>query len=131
MTSGTASVCPFPPPDFAQRQVPVFELNLAASGLYRIHRSANSPLFFNRVSTSSTVFRFDAPAVEYGALYAASTFSACMFETLIRNLYENGTLPLLIEHCAAPTARRLYGARRSVISLNAAGVSCWLTKLNG
>lgn len=98
MTVATVSACPLPPTDFAQRQVPVFELNLAASGLYRIHRSANGPLFFNRLSTSNTVFRFDAPADQYGVLYAASTFSACMFETLIRNRYENGALPLLIEH---------------------------------
>ena len=98
MTVVAVPACTLPPTDFAQRQVPVFELNLAASGLYRIHRSANGPLFFNRLSTSTTVFRFDAPADEFRVLYAASTFSACMFETLIRNRYKNGALPLLIEH---------------------------------
>lgn len=55
-----------------------------------------SPIFFNRRSTSATVFRFDAPNDEFGVLYAAPTFSACMFETVIRNVFAGGTLPLLI-----------------------------------
>lgn len=45
MTVVAVPACPLPPTDFAQRQVPVFELNLAASGLYRIHCSVNDPLF--------------------------------------------------------------------------------------
>jgi hypothetical protein len=54
------SECPEPPVDFSQRELPICELNLAASTLFRIHRSVFGPLFYNRRSTSSTVFRFDA-----------------------------------------------------------------------
>lgn len=46
------SVCPLPPADFAQRPVPVVELNLGASTLLRIHRSAFGALFFNRSAAS-------------------------------------------------------------------------------
>lgn len=93
--ASTAS-CPLPPADFAQRTLPLIELNLAAIELFRIHRTAYGPLFYNRRSSSPTVFRFDAPGDEFGVLYAAPTVSACIFETLIRNLYENGTLPLYL-----------------------------------
>lgn len=90
-------LCAGPPPDFSKRAVPVCDLHIAALSLRRIHRSIYSPIFFNRRSTSSTVFRFDAPNNEFGVLYAAPTFSACMFETVIRNVFEGGSLPLLID----------------------------------
>jgi hypothetical protein len=77
-------------------------MNLTATALMRIHRTVNAPIFYNRQSTSNSPCRFDAPADEYGVLYAAPTFSACMFETLIRGRFEGGHLPLLIdEHLLA------------------------------
>lgn len=89
--------CPEPPLDLSQRSLPICELNLSATALFRIHRSAFGPLFFNRRSTSPTVFRFDASNDEFGVLYAAPTFSACMAETVIRDLFESGTMPLIID----------------------------------
>lgn len=98
MTAVAPIACPIPPPDFALRQVPVVEFNLASSALLRIHRTAYSPLFFNRASTSMTKFRFDAPDDQFGVLYAAPTLSACMFETVIRNRFEGGHLPLMLDY---------------------------------
>ena len=99
MTSApvTASQCPQPPADFSSRSIPIYELNLSAAALYRIHRTAFGPLFFNRRSTNSTVFRFDAAYGEFGVLYASPSFSACMVETVIRDSFEKGSLPLLID----------------------------------
>jgi hypothetical protein len=91
------SECPEPPLDFSQRELPTCELNVAAGTLFRIHRSVFGPLFYNRRSTSSTVFRFDASNDEFGVLYAAPSFSACMIETVIRDRFEHGTMPLIID----------------------------------
>jgi hypothetical protein len=96
MTVAGTPICPLPPDDFAERKVPVIELNLAAVALNRIHRTANDPILFNREAVSGTVFRFDAPAGQYGVLYAAPTISACLFETIVRNKFENGELPLYL-----------------------------------
>jgi hypothetical protein len=93
----TVADCPLPPADFGKRRVPVKELDLAAAPLLRVHRSANEPVFFNRRSASASVFRFDAPADQYGVLYAAPTLSACLFDTVIRNTFEGGTLPLQVD----------------------------------
>jgi hypothetical protein len=87
---------PLPPPDFAARKIPVYEINLALTDLKRIHRSAHGPIFFNRASLSSQVYRFDAPADEYGVLYASESFSACMAETIIRSKFENQSKPLML-----------------------------------
>lgn len=58
----TAGACPLPPADFGRRRVPVKELDLTAAPLLRVYRSVYDPIFFNRRSSSATVFRFDAPA---------------------------------------------------------------------
>lgn len=77
-------------------------MDLTATALMRIHRTVNAPIFYNRHSASSSPCRFDAPGDEYGVLYAAPTFSACMFETIIRGRFEAGRLPLLVdEHLLA------------------------------
>jgi len=89
--------CPLPPVDFNDRTLPIFEFNLSALSLLRIHRSSFGPLFYNRKSSSSTVFRFDAPADEYGVLYASESFEACLAETVIRDRFQNSALPLLID----------------------------------
>lgn len=90
--------CPMPPANFSERPLPLCELNLSASALYRIHRTSYGPMFFNRRSTSSTVFRFDAPEDEYGVLYASQSFEACMAETVIRDRFEDGAWPLVVDH---------------------------------
>ena len=92
-----AAACPAPPGDFASRTVPEHAINVAATALYRIHRSVYGALFFNRRSTSTTVFRFDAAHDEFGVLYAAPSFAACMAETLIRDRFEGGSLPLTVD----------------------------------
>jgi len=102
-TVGDQNTCPLPPADLAKRSLPICELNMAAVNLYRIHRSKFGALFFNRRSTSSTVFRFDASNDEFGVLYAAQSFAACMAETVIRNRFEEGSLPLVIEETELET----------------------------
>lgn len=91
------SRCPKPPADFGNRPLPVMEFSLSSHALYRIHRTIYGPLFHNRKSTSNTIFRFDAPADEYGVLYASESFDACMAETVIRDRFQNGTWPLIID----------------------------------
>lgn len=86
-----------PPPDFTSRPIPLVTLNAAATKLYRIHRDGHDAVYFNRPALSGTRFRFDAPDNQFGVLYAALTFSACMFETIIRGRFENRALPLLID----------------------------------
>jgi hypothetical protein len=53
MISGVGSgipsnACPLPPPDLADRQIPVKELDLGATSLLRIDLTKFSPLYFNR-----------------------------------------------------------------------------------
>lgn len=79
--------CPLPPPGFRSARIPVREIDLSVTPLLRIHWRHRGPVYYNRQSTSSTVFRFDAPNNEYGVLYAASTFEACMAETLMRGRF--------------------------------------------
>lgn len=102
-SSARAENCPEPPSDFAQRALPILELNLSTTNLYRIHETTFGPLFFNRRSTSSTVFRFDASNDEFGVIYAAPSFAACMAETVIRERFERGSLPLVIEEAKLET----------------------------
>ncbi|WOD14155.1 RES domain-containing protein [Paraburkholderia kirstenboschensis] len=80
--------CPLPPNDFADAAIPVYELNLSVTDLYRVHRRVHDPIFYNRRSTSTTVFRFDASNDEYGVLYASPSFDACMAETIMRDRYQ-------------------------------------------
>lgn len=89
--------CPRPPSDFTTRPIPIKTLNLAATTLYRIHKTANGAMYWNRPFDHKSRFRFDAPNQEFGMLYAALTFSACMFETVVRDKFQNKTLPLLID----------------------------------
>ena len=94
--TAAAGECPLPPPDIKTRLLPVVEIDLAARPLYRIHRSIFSPIFYNRASSSASRYRFDAPGDEFGVIYGGFTFSACMFETVIRNRFENMRAPLIV-----------------------------------
>jgi len=80
--------CPRPPEGFFQAALPVFEVNLASTQVLRIHRTARHPIHYNRRSTSSVVFRFDAPDDRFGVLYAAPSFDVCMAETIMRGRYQ-------------------------------------------
>ncbi|MEX3937810.1 RES domain-containing protein [Paraburkholderia phymatum] len=80
--------CPSPPVDFVAAKIPVVELNLSVTNLYRVHRRTFDPVFYNRRSASSTVYRFDAPDDEYGVLYASPSFDVCMAETIMRDRYQ-------------------------------------------
>jgi hypothetical protein len=79
--------CPLPPEDFNNAKIPVVELNLSITNLYRVHRRTFDPVFYNRRSASSAVYRFDAPNDEYGVLYASPSFDVCMAETIMRGRY--------------------------------------------
>jgi hypothetical protein len=62
----------------SHRSHPCSKNNLQVTPLLCIHWRHRDPVYYNRRSSSSTVFRFDAPNDEYSVLYAASFFEACM-----------------------------------------------------
>jgi hypothetical protein len=68
----------------------------------RIHWKTRDPIYFNRRSTSSTIYRFDAPGDEFGVLYASPSFDACMAETLMRGRFHgvDAGAPHIIEERA-------------------------------
>ncbi|MFC4932864.1 RES family NAD+ phosphorylase [Massilia sp. GCM10023247] len=109
--------CPLPPPDLCFRQIPTITFDLAVTPLLRVHQSRYSPLFFNRRSTSPTVYRFDAPNDEYGVLYASPEFEACMAETLIRERFESGPLILDEAEITSRSVSRLGIVDRTQLSL--------------
>lgn len=99
-TRRSARQCPLPPADFSARQIPELALNLGATTLYRIHRTAHAALFFTRRSKTTEVYRFDAPNDEFGVLYASASFEVCMAEAVIRDKFIGSTLPLLLDELA-------------------------------
>lgn len=96
-TAAAATICPAPPPDFNKRSLPIKLLDLRSSPLQRIYRTGHEPVYFNKPGMSKTRFRFDAPNDEFGVLYASQHFEACVAETIIRNRFAGGALPLQIE----------------------------------
>lgn len=89
--------CPLPPEDLADRVMPVKELDLGTTHLWRIHRSIYGPIHNNRRSKGGQPFRFDAPNDEFGVLYASPSFTTCMAETVVRGRFQGGSLPLLLD----------------------------------
>jgi len=65
---------PDPPADLSARALP---MRSTKRSWYRIHRLAYAPLFFGRSGDS----RFDAPAGEFGVLYAAKDAHGAFIET--------------------------------------------------
>ncbi|MGB8421339.1 RES family NAD+ phosphorylase [Paraburkholderia sp.] len=92
MKAGTKGVktiagCPLPPDGLRAARLPVVELNLSVTTLYRIHRRIHDPVFYNRRSNSRVTYRFDSPDDVYGVLYASPSFDVCMAETIMRDRY--------------------------------------------
>jgi hypothetical protein len=75
---------PIPPADLNERRIPEHQLNLAAVDLFRIHRKIHSPVFYNRIVTSATRFRWDSATDAFGVLYAAPELITCLAEAVIR-----------------------------------------------
>lgn len=100
-----ASACPLPPDAFHEAAIPLVEMNLAATVLYRVHRRSRDPIHYNRRSVTGTVFRFDAPTDEYGVLYASPSFDVCMAETIMRERFQgvDARVPHLIEEADLTT----------------------------
>lgn len=65
---------PAPTPGLADHDLP---LKRFSGSLYRIHRLADDPAFWGRTGRN----RFDAPAAEFGVLYAAQHFNGAFIET--------------------------------------------------
>ena len=63
----------------------------------RIHACGRDPVFYSRMSACPAPNRFDAPADDYGVLYASLSFPACLAETLIRDRYVAAAAPLVLE----------------------------------
>ncbi|MFP3756311.1 RES family NAD+ phosphorylase [Cupriavidus sp. SIMBA_020] len=89
--------CPLPPEDLAVRIMPVRQLDLAVTPLWRIHRSIYGPIHYNRRSTGGNPYRFDAPNDEFGVLYASPSFAGCMAEAVLRDRFQGHSLPLLLD----------------------------------
>lgn len=89
--------CPVPPPDLADRVMPVKELHCRSTPVWRIHRAVYGPIHYNRRSAGGQPYRFDAPHDEFGVLYASPSFGACMAEAVIRDRFHGKTLPLLLD----------------------------------
>jgi hypothetical protein len=65
---------PPPPPDFQKQDLPLLAYRAT---LFRIHRSDRDPAFWGKTGDN----RFDAPAGEFGVLYAASDQYGAFIET--------------------------------------------------
>lgn len=73
--------------------VELFPMTVAAGTLIaRIHRLGQGPHWFGPASGDPPAYRFDAPAGEYGTLYAARRLEGAFVETLLRRA--NRLLPL-------------------------------------
>jgi hypothetical protein len=72
-------------------------LDLGALPLRRIHLTVHDPVHFNKPGVSGCRFRFDAPSDEFGVLYASQSFDACVAETIVRDQFVGGSLPLVLD----------------------------------
>jgi hypothetical protein len=70
----------WPPPDLAERRLPLVEGGLCAGPWCRTYRSSYDPVYFGR----SRKARFDDPEGEYGVLYAASDEFGAFIESFGR-----------------------------------------------
>jgi hypothetical protein len=89
--------CPLPPADLADRRLTTKMLDLERVALWRIHRAHLDPIYYNRRAPGVTHYRFDAAGGEFGVLYAAPSFAACMAEAVIRERFQGQHLPLLLD----------------------------------
>lgn len=89
--------CPLPPADLADRRLTTKMLDLERVALWRIHRVHLDPIYYNRRAPGVTHYRFDAAGGEFGVLYAAPSFAACMAEAVIRERFQGQHLPLLLD----------------------------------
>jgi hypothetical protein len=92
----TVPLCPTPPSDFHDRPLSIRELNLSVTDLYRIHRQEYGPIFYTRKS-NGVQYRFDAANNEFGVLYVALAIEGAFMETVIRDRFAYGALPLLVD----------------------------------
>ncbi|WP_438020577.1 RES family NAD+ phosphorylase [Sorangium sp. So ce315] len=101
---------PDPPPDLAARPLPV---TIFRRCWFRIHRLAHAPLFFGRSGDN----RFDAPAGEFGVLYAGKDAHCAFIE-----VFGHATGVRLVEQgeLAARGLARI-AARRPLRLVNLAG----------
>ncbi|MDW3684502.1 RES family NAD+ phosphorylase [Cupriavidus sp. CV2] len=84
-----------PPADLAGRRLTTKMLDLERVALWRIHRAHLDPIYYNRRAPGVTHYRFDAAGGEFGVLYAAPSFAACMAEAVIRERFHGFRLLIL------------------------------------
>jgi hypothetical protein len=84
VSRGDLGPLPPPPGDLDGRTLPITHLGRT---WYRIHSCRHGALYFN----PHPVARFNAPAGEYGTLYAGSELACCFVETFGRLDTEAGT----------------------------------------
>jgi hypothetical protein len=81
---GPSGAALFPPTDLAVQALPL-ETIPAGTVLYRVHRSANGPIFFGPGAGKVPVYRFDSAKNLFGILYISREPNGAIVETLCRN----------------------------------------------
>jgi hypothetical protein len=78
--------CTPPPAEFGKLDLPVHLLEPWEVTLLRSHGNQYDPIHFHRpaIGDDDNRYRFDAPAQQFGVLYAAESFSVCFIETILR-----------------------------------------------
>lgn len=84
MTRGPCGAAPAPPPDLAERELPL-DILPAGAALARIHRRDRGPIFFSPGPGNPPAGRFDSATGAFGVLYAALSFNGAFVEAVLRN----------------------------------------------
>lgn len=125
MTDRAAELdCPLPPADLDGRPLARVSFDLDATPLWRIHRASLDPIYYNRLAPGVTNYRFDAARGEFGVLYAAPTFAACMREAVIRERYQGMSRPHVIDEdelCSRCVSRLTVVGRRPLLLADLTG----------
>lgn len=81
---GPSGAAALPPPWLSTASLPVTELPVGST-LVRIHRTANSPVFYSPGPGRSPAGRFDSSSGAFGVVYLACTFEGAFAETVLRS----------------------------------------------
>jgi hypothetical protein len=89
-SSGPSGAASLPPAWLASRALPIVRIE-AGTELFRVHQSANSPIFFGPATDPAIgvrqppTYRFDSLTGAFGVLYVGEAFEGAFVETVLRN----------------------------------------------
>jgi hypothetical protein len=92
----------------------------AGTGLARIHRKANDPIFFGPGDGAPPTYRFDSLTGKFGVLYAGVALPGALVETLLRNPRRKMVAYRDVELRASSVLRCARGLR--LVQLHGAGL---------